>query len=550
MDMEEYKVRAREVVDFICNYYSTVQERRVFPSVKPGYLAPLLPKEAPKKPDSWEEIMSDVETKIMPGITHWNHPRFFAYFPSGNSYASFLGDMLSDGIGCIGFSWASSPACTELETIVLDWLGKAINLPEHLLFFTPGSLGGGVIQGSASECVLVSMLAARSEAIKFLKETRGDQEDSRYLADLVAYCSVEAHSCVEKAAKICMVKLRILKCDDQSALRGPTLAEAIEADVKQGLHPFFICGTLGTTSNCGFDNLKEIGPIVCKLPKCWFHVDAAYAGCAFICPELRYLKEGIEFVDSFNTNCNKFLNVCYDCSCLWIKDRYKLIGALTVEPLYLHHDQASVTVNYRHWMIPLSRRFRSLKLWLVLRNYGLEKLQSYIRNHIKLAQAFEKLVKSDDRYEVCNVVRLGLVCFRLKVRDELNQEFLASINKEGSLHMLPSITNNKYCLRFCVVYEHSKMSDIEYAWNVIQFHGNQILAKHQQAPQICVATATVQQNLNMAYVQQVPQNVYDRLQSRSFLREEDTPLYVAARYTDDLAIMKSVGLAGDDDEDA
>ncbi|EEB18473.1 Aromatic-L-amino-acid decarboxylase, putative [Pediculus humanus corporis] len=537
MDIEEYKLRGKQMIDFICNYYQTINERRVFPSIKPGYLAPLLPKEAPKKPDKWEDIMHDVDTKIMPGITHWNHPRFFAYFPAGNSFASFLGDMLSDGIGCIGFSWASSPACTELETIVLDWLGKALNLPDHLLYFTPGSIGGGVIQGSASECVLVCMLAARSDAINYLKEKgKSDKEDSEFLPLLVAYTSIEAHSCVEKAAKICMVKLRILMVDNESSMRGPKLAEAIQEDVKLGLHPFIVIATLGTTANCGFDNVKEIGPIVAKLPHCWFHVDAAYAGSSFICPELRYLKEGLELADSFNTNCNKFLNVCFDCSCLWVKDRYKLISALTVDPLYLQHDQASVTIDYRNWMIPLSRRFRSLKLWFTLRNYGIEKLQNYIRNHVKLAQVFEKLVNEDNRFEVCNVVRLGLVCFRLKAKDEVNQELLASINREGTLHMLPSITKNNYCLRFCIVYEHSKVTDIEYAWNVIKFHATQVLKQHDTK---IVAPAVIEQNQILSYIQFISPDLFAKMHEKPNLRAEDSPVYVPSLIFSDLSAFSA-----------
>lgn len=524
MDINEYRIRGKEMIDFICSYYETIQEQRVYPDVKPGYLAPLMPREAPKKPDKWEDIMKDIKTKIMPGITHWNHPRYFAFFPAGNSFASFLGDMLSDGIGGIGFSWASSPASTELEMIVLDWLGKAINLPDCLLFHTPGSVGGGVIQGSASECVLVCMLAARNDAIQYLKEQSDDssKDDSSYLSNLVAYTSVEAHSCVEKAAKICLVKLRTLEVDEESSLRGPTLAEAIQKDKKLGLHPFFVLATLGTTSTCAFDNLKEIGPIVAKLPKCWLHVDAAYAGCSFICPELRGLKEGVEFADSFNTNCNKFLNVCFDCSCLWIKDRYKLLIALNVEPLYIQHDYSSVSINYKHWMIPLSRRFRSLKLWFTLRNYGIEKLQKYIRRNIELAQVFENLVRQDDRFEVCNIVKLELVCFRLKGRDEISQALLYSINNEGKLHMIPSTANKKYCLRFCVVYEHSTVSDIEYAWNIIQCHATDILMK--QNAQI-VMTAIPEQNFKFSYVETVPLNVYEQLEEKPLLKDEESFIY-------------------------
>ncbi|BES96266.1 Aromatic amino acid decarboxylase [Nesidiocoris tenuis] len=259
MDREEFRCRGKEMVDYICEYLGNLASRRVTPSVEPGYLSPLLPKEAPLNPEPWDIIMEDVEKYIMPGVTHWQHPRFHAYFPAGNSYPSILGDMLSDAIGCIGFSWAASPACTELETIVVDWLGKAIGLPDEFLAFSEGSKGGGVIQTSASECVLVTMLAARAQAIKRLKQLHPFVEEGMLLSKLMAYCSKEAHSCVEKAAMICFVKLRILEPDDKCSLRGATLRQAMEEDGAMGLIPFFVSTTLGTTSCCSFDNLSEIG---------------------------------------------------------------------------------------------------------------------------------------------------------------------------------------------------------------------------------------------------------------------------------------------------
>jgi len=302
MDGKEFRQRGREMVDYIAEYMETVGDRRVTPAVEPGYLRDLIPKEAPSKGENWEEIMTDVEQKIMPGVTHWQHPRFHAYFPSGNSFPSILGDMLSDGIGAIGFSWAASPACTELETIVLDWLGKMIGLPDEFLSFTENSKGGGVMQSSASECVLVSLLAARAQKIKELKTVHPFVEEGVLLSKLIAYCSKEAHSCVEKAAMIAFVKLRILDPDENLSLRGATLAQAMEEDRAMGLVPFFVSATLGTTSCVSFDNLAELGPI-CKEAGAWLHVDAAYAGNSFICPEFKYLMKGIEvshFIDSLN----------------------------------------------------------------------------------------------------------------------------------------------------------------------------------------------------------------------------------------------------------
>jgi len=466
MDVKEFRQRGREMVDYIAEYMETVSDRRVTPDVEPGYLRDLIPQTAPAEGESWEQIMGDVETKIMPGVTHWQHPRFHAYFPSGNSFPSILGDMLSDGIGCIGFSWAASPVCTELETIVLDWLGRMIGLPKEMLSSTEGSRGGGVMQSSASECVLVSLLAARAQKVKELKTVHPFVDEGVLLSKLIAYCSKEAHSCVEKAAMIAFVKLRILEPDADLALRGATLAQAMEEDRAMGLVPFFVSATLGTTSCTSFDNLAEIGPIAHEAGT-WLHVDAAYAGNSFICPEFQYLMKGIDYAMSFNCNPNKWLLTNFDCSTMWVRDRFKLTQAMVVDPLYLQHSHSGESIDYRHWGIPLSRRFRALKLWFVIRNYGVAGLQRYIREHCRLAKRFEALVRLDERFEICNIVRMGLVCFRLKGHNDLNQKLLSNINGSGKLHMVPSSVHGRYVIRFCVCAQDAQDSDIDYAWDVI-----------------------------------------------------------------------------------
>lgn len=308
------------------------------------------------------------------------------------------------------FIQASAPASTELETIMMDWYAKALDLPEE--FLSKGGKGGGVLQGSASECALVCLMTARDRAIRELKRGHEDIHESVFLPQLVAYSSKEAHSSVEKAAKMALIKLRILDTDNHGSFRGETLCAAINEDLDNGLTPFFVVATLGTTGACAFDNLTELGEVCKTVPSIWFHVDAAYAGNSFILPEMRHFKEGLEYADSFNTNPNKLLLVNFDASAMWVKDVMALKTALTVNPLYLQHEHASA-IDYRHYGIPLSRRFRSLKLWFVFRSYGISGLQKFIRNHIQLAKRFESLVNSDDRFEVRNDVHLGLVCFRL-----------------------------------------------------------------------------------------------------------------------------------------
>ncbi|KAJ8912635.1 hypothetical protein NQ315_015147 [Exocentrus adspersus] len=515
------------MVDYICQYMTNLENQRVTPDVEPGYLRKLIPSEAPVEPENWEDIMNDVDNKIMPGVTHWQHPRFHAYFPSGNSYPSILADMLSDAIGCIGFSWAASPACTELETIVMDWLGKAIGLPNDFITSSKGSRGGGVIQTSASECVLVSMLAARNQAIQYLKRNKPHVEDNVFLPKLVGYCSREAHSCVEKAAKILLVKLRILEPDENGSLRKETLLEAMEKDKANGMVPFFVSTILGSTSSCSFDNLQEIGPI-CKAEPCtWLHVDAAYAGNAFICPELKPLLKGIEYADSFNTNPNKWLLVNFDCSCLWVRCRMRLTHALVVDPLYLQHANSDEAIDYRHWGIPLSRRFRSLKLWFVIRKYGLSGLQKYIRNHMKLAKHFESLVKKDNRFEVVNDVRLGLVCFRLLAPDTVNQTLLATINASGKLHMIPSMVKGKYIIRFCVTAERATRDDIEYAWRTITEHASDLLGMLPTRKEFVRPPLTRQKSKRFSFTRSVSKELYKRSKSKSNLHDGATPILVA-----------------------
>ena len=442
--------------------------------------------------------------------------------------------MLSDTIGCIGFSWAASPACTELEAIVLDWFAKAINLPREFLMEAEGSKGGGVIQGSASECILVTMLAARTHTIRILKEQDPSMEDSSFLPRLVAYCSTESHSCVEKAAMICLVKLRVLEPDEKCSLRGGVLDSAIKQDILNGLVPFFVSTTLGSTGCCSFDNLVEIGPVCKKYRGVWLHVDGAYAGNCFICPELRPLMAGIEHADSFNTNPNKWLLVAYDCSCLWVRDRVKLTSALVVDPLYLQHANSNESIDYRHWGIPLSRRFRALKLWFVMRSYGIQGLQNNIRNHIRLAARFAGMMRKNKRFEVMNDVRMGLVSFRLKESDEINQELLANINASGKLHMIPSRMKGMYIIRFCLVRENATIEDVEYAMSVIQEHATEVLLAHYEGAEAEFMAKSPKSPVPLdkklvrkfSFTRSVTRDAYRKAKSKASLHDGATPIMV------------------------
>ncbi|XP_074594117.1 aromatic-L-amino-acid decarboxylase [Brevipalpus obovatus] len=472
MDGDQFRVAANQLAEYITNYLDNIRDRPVLPDVQPFYLQEMVPESAPDEPEPWDTIFGDIERVILPGMTHWHSPRFNAYFPTANSYPAILADMLSAALGCIGFTWVASPACTELEMRMMDWLGRMLNLPEEFLFSSNGH-GGGVIQGTASEATLVTLLAARNKTLSIqdgFSSTgipSASVDKSGLLEKLVAYCSSQAHSSVERAGLLGAVRFRLLETDDSLSLRGHTLKDAIERDQAAGLIPFYVVATLGTTNSCAFDNLQELGEI-CHQKKLWLHVDAAYAGSAFICPEFRHLLNGIELADSFNLNPHKWLMVNFDCSALWLKDRGSLVNSFNVDPVYLKHDKQGQIPDYRHWQIPLGRRFRSLKMWFVMRSYGVKGLQEHIRKQVKLAHEFESLAKTDPRFELKHPVIMGLVTFRLKGSNEMNEQFVKTINQRRKIHITPTKIRGEFIIRFAVCARTTVSSDIEFAWNELR----------------------------------------------------------------------------------
>ncbi|XP_045644471.1 aromatic-L-amino-acid decarboxylase isoform X2 [Ursus americanus] len=430
MNSGEFRRRGKEMVDFVADYLEGIERRQVYPDVEPGYLRPLIPTTAPEEPDTFEDILNDVEKIIMPG--------------------------------------AASPACTELETVMMDWLGKMLKLPEAFLAGQVGE-GGGVIQGSASEATLVALLAARTKVVRRLQAASPGLTQGAIMEKLVAYSSDQAHSSVERAGLIGGVKLKAIPSDGKFAMRASALQEALERDKAEGLIPFFVVATLGTTSCCSFDSLLEVGPI-CNKEDMWLHIDAAYAGSSFICPEFRHLLNGVEFADSFNFNPHKWMLVNFDCSAMWVKKRTDLIGAFKLDPLYLKHghQDSGLITDYRHWQLPLGRRFRSLKMWFVFRMYGVKGLQAYIRKHVRLAHEFERLVHQDPRFEVCAEVTLGLVCFRLKGSNKLNEDLLERINRAKKIHLVPCHLRDKFVLRFAICARTVEFAHVQRAWEHIR----------------------------------------------------------------------------------
>ncbi|NXC70523.1 DCHS decarboxylase, partial [Anhinga anhinga] len=477
----------KEMVDYICQYLSNVRERRVTPDVQPGYMRAQLPDSAPMDPDSWDNIFGDIEKIIMPGVVHWQSPHMHAYFPALTSWPSLLGDMLADAVNCLGFTWASSPACTELEINVMDWLAKMLGLPDKFLHHHPDSVGGGVLQSTVSESTLVALLAARKNKILEMKLSEPDVDESSLNSRLIAYASDQAHSSVEKAGLISLVKMKFLPVDENFSLRGETLKKAIAEDRKKGLVPVFVCATLGTTGVCAFDNLSELGPICkCDAEGLWLHIDAAYAGTAFVCPEFRCFLDGIEYADSFTFNPSKWMMVHFDCTGFWVKDKYKLHQTFSVNPVYLRHPNSGAAVDFMHWQIPLSRRFRSLKLWFVIRSFGVKKLQAHVRHGTETAKFFESLVRSDPLFEIPAKRHLGLVVFRLKGPNWLTEKLLKELSSSGRLFLIPATIHDKFIIRFTVTSQFTTREDILQDWNIIQHTAAQIVSQNYGLP--CISS--------------------------------------------------------------
>ena len=363
MTPSEFRRRGKEMVDWIADYYERVESFPVLSEAKPGELRAALPAQAPERGESFDAMMADVERLILPGITHWQSPNFFAYFPSNNSFPSILGEMLSAGLGVQGMLWATSPACTELETHVLDWLVDMLALPAE---FASSGAGGGLIQDTASSSSLCALLAARERATSLATNARGC--DGR----LVAYTSTQAHSSLEKAAKIAGIggtNLRAIEVDENFALRPGALAAQIARDRAADKMPFFICATIGTTSSNAIDPVREIATIA-REQGLWLHVDAAMSGTAALCPEFRWTHDGVGLADSYCFNPHKWMFTNFDCDCFYVSDRAALIRALSVLPEYLRNraTESGSVIDYRDWQIPVGRRCRALKLWFVIRH--------------------------------------------------------------------------------------------------------------------------------------------------------------------------------------
>jgi aromatic-L-amino-acid decarboxylase len=448
MTPDEFRRYGHAVVDWIADYYERIETFPVRSALAPGDVRAALPTQPPQVGEGFDGVLHDLETVILPGITHWQHPSFFAYFPANASGPAILGDLIASGLGVQGMLWATSPAATELETHVLDWLAELLDLPAG---FRSNGAGGGVIQHTASDAVLVALLAALHRASGGGTETDG-VGSRRY----TVYTSTQTHSSVEKACRIAGLgasALRKLDTDPATlAARPAHLRELVERDREVGRVPALVVASVGATGTGAVDPVPELAEIA-RSAGAWTHVDAAWAGVAAVAPEFRpLLNRGLELVDSYATNPHKWLLTNFDCNAFWIRDRAALVGALSILPEYLRNaaSESAAVIDYRDWHVPLGRRFRALKLWAVIRWYGAEGLRAHIRRHVALAQELAGRIAGDDRFELLAPHPLALVTFRLRAGDDPTRALLERVNDSGRAYLSHTVVNGRFALRIAI----------------------------------------------------------------------------------------------------
>jgi aromatic-L-amino-acid decarboxylase len=468
MDKELFKEFGYKFVDWVTDYLNELENFPVRSQVQPGDIRNKLPQGPPNQAEAMERIFHDFEKIILPGITHWQHPSWFAYFPANNSPPSILAELLTAGIGAQCMIWQTSPAAAELEEVVLEWLRQMLGLPEGM---------AGVIQDTASTATLVALLTAREKATNFEANLKGLKKP------LVVYASEETHSSIEKGVKIAgygRENLRYIPTDESFALIPSELEDAVKEDKKRGLQPACVVATLGTTSSSAVDPLAPIGEI-CRRHGLWLHVDAAYAGTAAILPEKRWIIEGAENADSFVFNPHKWMLTNFDCSAYFVRDPGALIRTFEIHPEYLKTGIDAQVKNFRDWGIPLGRRFRALKLWFVIRSYGVEGLRKIVGEHIRLAQLFKGWVEEHEVFELMAPVDFSLVCFRLNDgRDEealsdLNKQLLESLNQTGKVFLTHTSLRGKYVLRMAIAARTTQERHVREAWELIASKAVEIL---------------------------------------------------------------------------
>ena len=456
MTPDDFRKHGYAVVDWVARYLETVEDLPVFPSVEPGEIASLLPDEAPERGEPFEALMADLDRVVMPGVTNWQSPNWFAYFPANVSPPSILAELAASGLGQQGMLWSTSPVTTEVEAKVLDWLVGLLGLPEA--WRNAEGPGGGVIQMSASDATHAVLVVARHQ-----KRNTANSED------MVVYVSDQAHSSIEKGVTVAGVgHCRKVPVDDAFAMDVEALEELIATDEERGLLPVAVVSAIGTTGTTAVDDVAAIGRIAGRWGM-WHHVDAAYAGTAMICEEFRVHQPDLSLADSYTFNPHKWMMVNFDCNVLWVADRGPLIDTMSILPPYLRNEASDegAVIDYRDWHVPLGRRFRALKLWWVLRSYGAEGIRSMVREHVELAAELARRVEDDDRLELFAPHPFGLVCFTHAEGNERTQQLGAAINASGKAAVTPSHIDGAWFIRVSIGQTTTRQQHVEALWGLI-----------------------------------------------------------------------------------
>ncbi len=461
MTPDEFRAAGHRLIDWIADYRATVADRPVAATTQPGEIHGLLPASPPQQPEPFDAVFRDLEQVLLPGVLHWQHPRFFGYFPSNASLASVLGDLLSTGLGVIGLSWQASPALTELEEVATDWLRQMVGLSDAWR---------GVIQDTASTSTLISLLCARERATDYSLARGGLQAEDR---PLIVYTSAQSHSSVEKAALLAGFgrdNVRAVATDGAFALRPDALEEAIRADLAARRKPCAVVATCGTTASTALDPVAKIADVT-DVFRLWLHVDAAMAGSAMILPECRWMWDGVERADSVVLNPHKWLGAAFDCSTYFVRDPEHLVRVMSTNPSYLQTAADGRVTNYRDWGIALGRRFRALKLWAQIRAEGLTGLQARLRRDLANAGWLAEQVRSAPNWEVVAPVPLQTVCvlhrppgLEGEALDRHTRGWADRVNQSGVAYLTPAVLGGRWVVRVSVGAEQTERPDVEALW--------------------------------------------------------------------------------------
>jgi len=465
MTPEEFREAGHQIVDWIADYRATVASRPVMARTEPGDVRKQLPRHPPERAEAFADILLDLDRIIVPGLSHWQHPQFFGYFPCNGTLASVLGDYVSTGLGVLGLAWQSSPALTELEEVVTDWMREMLGL---------SSAWSGVIQDTASTTTLIALICARERTTGYGSNRGGLQAEPQALT---VYTSAHSHSSVDKAALLAgfgRENIRVVAHDSRYAMRPDALAEAITADIRAGARPCAIVATSGSTASTALDPIDAIAPIAAR-HGLWLHVDAAMAGSAMILPECRWMWNGIEAADSLVINPHKWLGAAFDCTLYYVRDPQHLVRVISTNPSFLQTAADGRVKNLRDWGIPLGRRFRALKLWFLIREQGISGLQARLRRDLENARWLADTAGAAAGWRVLAPVPLQTVCLRHEpvglegdALDRHTQEWAARVNRSGAAYLTPAVLDGRWMVRVSIGAEQTERSHVELLWQTLR----------------------------------------------------------------------------------